>query len=50
MTNGNAQVLLQFVFSLQKVCVCVKKYSYNQLLSHLQMVDLPRKPICTSAL
>lgn len=23
MTNGNAQVLLQFVFSLQKVCVCV---------------------------
>lgn len=22
MTNGNAQVLLQFVFSLQKVCVC----------------------------
>lgn len=49
MTNGNAQVLLQFVFSLQKVCVCVK-YSYNQLLSHLQMVDLPRKPICTSAL
>lgn len=22
MTNGNAQVLLQFVFYLQKVCVC----------------------------